>query len=124
MLLVALVIFAVIWIAVLWGSRYFGPESLGVWRRYRSGAARYRRRLEVGRIRRVLRQQVGQFARHASALGVMQRRRQPPRGDRSRSRAIASVSGRHQWPGAARVSTDKTTPVHVALVSIWSGSKL
>jgi hypothetical protein len=25
-LLVALVIFAVIWIAVLWGSRYFGPE--------------------------------------------------------------------------------------------------
>jgi len=25
-LLVALVIFVVIWIAVLWGSRYFGPE--------------------------------------------------------------------------------------------------
>jgi hypothetical protein len=25
-LLVALAIFVVIWIAVLWGSRYFGPE--------------------------------------------------------------------------------------------------
>jgi hypothetical protein len=25
-LLVALVIFVVIWVAVLWGSRYFGPE--------------------------------------------------------------------------------------------------
>ena len=25
-LLVALVIFVVIWISVLWGSRYFGPE--------------------------------------------------------------------------------------------------
>ena len=25
-LLIALVIFAVIWLAVLWGSRYFGPE--------------------------------------------------------------------------------------------------
>jgi hypothetical protein len=25
-LLVTLIIFALIWVAVLWGSRYFGPE--------------------------------------------------------------------------------------------------